>query len=201
MKLVSLIRSVSDKPVGIKQFAETPTELDDALGKFSDGLWAVAIRLGKLSSSASKGLALLNAGPERIAFISSVLATASKEVLDSLMANIDSLKDDIDLVKIFVETGVLMRRTLYESSRERVDKASDNVQTHINIGARDMAESKEHSQAYYNSLKVMHAFRGLVHQFNEVVATYNKLHGTNLVGAKTSAKFFKMNVDMNSPVG
>jgi hypothetical protein len=196
MKLRSITVSGSNKIQSTKQFSDIPSELDNAIEDFSVGLSNIAAIMGMLHGPADRALAGPVKPTKQVASLSSVIATSSKEVFDRLMGYIDDVTDKCILIEHYVANNVLMKRAIFDESRLSIDDSSYLVQRRINSGQRLMNISEAHKSAYYETLKVMHAFRGLVLRFNEAVKSYNKLHSTNLATAKTSFKFFKMQVDL-----
>ena len=181
--------------IDTQQFADKPTELDSALEQFTSSMEEIAAGMDSPYTEASIALADPDTSVEHVASVTKLVSTSTAAAYRALSNSIDLAKRQINIVQRYVDSGVLMMYDIYDVFRTLIDKYSSLVQTQINGGARLMKISESHKKAYYESLKVMHGFRTLVYDFNEAVSSYNKLHNTNLTRAKTSFKFFKMQVD------
>jgi len=192
----SLKRPLS-KLEAVKQFAETPTELDETLENFSKGMMELSTLIAMLSEDANDAFLKTEIDASLLSSISSIMATSSQETLNKIMGCVHLLKREIGNAKAYVSNRIKMKYSLYSSSRIRVDRSSFTVQSEINLGTKDMHESEAHKRAYYEALKVAHDFRSLVYEYNEVIAEYNNMWNTNLTHANINFKFFKMNADLN----
>jgi hypothetical protein len=169
-------------------FANNATELDKRLNDLTKKIAAVAFRMKGLFHPAMRAVAT-----------ATNIFVATTDIKDQLIANIEDLKKEISNIQSFIDSGTLMKRSIYVLSLEDVDAASNEVTRVINNGATLMKEDPIlFKQGYYNSLEVMFAFRELVLDFNKMVKRYCDLHHTTLALARTDFEFFKMPNDILS---
>jgi len=162
------------------QFSDRPTELDHMIEDFVASLDKLAV---DIQSILSKAIDLAEDQSKPIISVASRLASQAT-LFDSAIGRINNVHDEIDKIKSIIDQGGLMCRDTYTASRDNVNDSSVFIENHINRAKGLLKYGSPYKEAFDQMMLVAIEYFELVKKFNEAVVSYNKLHSTNLTGAK-----------------
>jgi len=165
------------------QFSDKPTELDHMIEDFVILLDSLAVGIADIASESLELRDLSNDPQEHLASVSSRLVSVSSEY-ESIKSRIILVQNQFDKVQNNIFAGILMKHNDFEDSRDSINNSSTFIEQHLNRAVNRIRDGSPYEEAFDQMMLVAIEYVELVKKFNEAVVSYNKLHSTNLTGAK-----------------